>query len=124
MATVTERFTLAGSKRLCWFKPLWIRPKAWPMGSASCSANGVGIMPAGVRTNRSSPNCRLSLARVLLTAGCVSPRFSATLETRRSTINCWNSTNWFRSMSDSSMNRLAWTSQRVMHHIHVILFAE
>ena len=28
MPIVTDRFTLAGSKRLCWFRPLWIMPSA------------------------------------------------------------------------------------------------
>ena len=28
MPIVTARFTLAGSKRLCWFRPLWIMPSA------------------------------------------------------------------------------------------------
>lgn len=96
-------------------------PSAYPMGSASCSANGVGIMPAGVRTNRSSPNVRRSLASVLLTAGWVSSRFAATLETLRSTISCWNTTSWFRSMSVSSMES---PSFLVIATIRRILFAE
>ena len=55
-----------------------------PTGSASCSANGVGSMPRGVRRNSSSPSSLRKRASALLTAGCVMPSACATFDTRRS----------------------------------------
>ena len=88
MPMVMVRLSVAGVNCVRWFSPLWIMPSAYPTDSPSCSAKGVGTMPPEVRKNSSSPKMRRSLASALLTAGCVSPRLSATFDTRRSTMSC------------------------------------